>query len=823
MSNFDQILIMRLGGFYSFIFILLLICCDQSKSRDQHLLSYLPEETSVVIKINNLDNLKSELKNNGFLKDAAQTTSYKTIKKVVRAMDPIQSDTTGILAFVEGDSTQILFITYEQPNWLETDSIHQDTLSPKGIVSKEINGISIYTTTHEGKRLVSNSNELVTEAINRLKTTKGDDLLRELYQTASARKTASVFVNTKIQSEVLPPFLNPSKAVPQFFPSEWITFDLDFGQHYVNLNGLIQVKDTTHNFLRLFESTNPVENISPQIAPANTDAILSYTFDDFDTFSQNQSTYLNSPYSISTELNTAEELGIIYLNNEKAVVLNTYSAEGVQSFLDGIERSSKEYQGYEIKGLRSNGFLTETFQPLLSKFAANYYTIIDDKFVFSENSKLLENIISNRNSGSRFTDTSIYQGAQKALTDESNILLLANAEGLKLAGSGILSEQLIEQLLISNPKEQVYSSQIVADERFYHTHFSINRLSSKGTAGATIPLFTIQLDGDVVTDPQFVVNHRTNMKEIVVQDSDNNLYLISSEGKVLWKKALEGRIQGKIHQVDIYKNGRLQLAFTTSDQFIILDRNGKEVAPFNKKYPGGNLNPLAVFDYEKNKNYRFVVTQGRKVFMYNPQGNIVTGFTYKESESAIIKAPKHIRIAQRDYLVFQLEDGTLKILNRVGRERIPVAEKIAFSDNEVYHYRNKFILTDKSGTLFSIDPDGKVSKSRLNLKEDHGIDATLKTLTTVNENTLTIKGKSRDMELGVYLRPKIFYIYDKIYVSSTDIQSGQVYLFDSSNKPISNFPVFGNSTADLADLENDGKLELVTKDSDNSLIVYSLR
>ena len=44
--------------------------------------------------------------------------------------------------------------------------------------------------------------------------------------------------------------------------------------------------------------------------------------------------------------------------------------------------------------------------------------------------------------------------------------------------------------------------------------------------------------------------------------------------------------------------------------------------------------------------------------------------------------------------------------------------------------------------------------------------ATTKTLATVDENTLTIKGKKVELELGVYSKPKIFYLYDKIYAAS---------------------------------------------------------
>ena len=136
---------------------------------------------------------------------------------------------------------------------------------------------------------------------------------------------------------------------------------------------------------------------------------------------------------------------------------------------------------------------------------------------------------------------------------------------------------------------------------------------------------------------------------------------------MLWKKQLESAIQGKIQQVDIYKNGKLQLAFTTNNKLLILDRNGKEVAPFTIKHEGGNLNPLAVFDYDGKKDYRFLVTQGPKVFMYNNKGKIVSGFKYKKAESDILGAPQHFRINKKDYLCFKLANGQLKLLNRVGK------------------------------------------------------------------------------------------------------------------------------------------------------------
>ncbi|MGB5691231.1 MAG: ribonuclease HII [Flavobacteriaceae bacterium] len=803
----------------SLVLILFVLACSPSKPIEHPLLAYVPEDAALVIKINNLNTFLSELKNNRFLADIAKEKSIEKLNQAFM-LNKIEADTTALVAMFEDDSTHILFITYaRQPGSVAADSMAiAQKPAPPAVSEKG----QFHSLTTNGIKLISTSESLIDRFKNGTLSLNKEDSLDELYKTASDDKSASIFVNTRKPMSLLPTFLSPAETATPKIKTDWITFDLNSSQHYLYLNGLTKVQDTATNFLKLFHGTHPVRNISPDIASASADAILSYTFDDFEIFARNQNSYFNSPYSVNTDLQSVEEVGIIYQNNAKAVLLSTFDSEAVQKFLDGIAQQGRAYQGYDIAKLVKNDFITKSFSPLIENFKANFYTIIDNKYLFSEKEDLLESIIGNYNNGNVFSSGSLFRSVDDGLTGEANILFVANARGMKMAASSFLSTEVLGIINRAKPAKYGYTAQVVADKDYYHTHFSVNTLGSERKSGTTAPLFTVVLDNEIASDPQFVINHRTGKKEIVVQDTNHNLYLISTDGKVLWKKQLQSRVQGPISQVDLYKNGRLQLAFTTADQFIILDRNGKEVAPFVKSYPGGNLNALAVFDYEKNRGYRFVVTQGTKVYMYNSRGNVVTGFTYTEAESPILEAPKHIRVGNRDYLLFKLENGRLKILNRVGKERISVDQDFQFSSNSVYLYRNKFILTDRGGVLFSVDTKGKTDRSSLNMNEDHGIYATAKTLVTLNENTITIKGKNRDLELGVYLPPTIFYVYDKIYVSTTDIQSGQVYLFDSRNEPISNFPVFGNSNIDLADMDNDGNIELVTKDQDNSLIVYSI-
>src|SRR5690606_37333057 len=231
--------------------------------------------------------------------------------------------------------------------------------------------------------------------------------------------------------------------------------------------------------------------------------------------------------------------------------------------------------------------------------------------------------------------TSTFKTAKEQLADESSILFVSDSDGMEHFFSRYFEKEISQETNTKEWAEYTYAAQLVAEQHCHHTNILTQTIAHETSRNETTPFFTLQLDTDIATVPQFVKNHLNNKDEIVLQDQDNILYLISTDGKILWEKQLEGKVQGRIEQVDIYRNGRLQLAFTTNNQFLILDRNGKEVSPFTISFEGGNLNPLAVFDYERKKDYRFVVTQGTKLFMYNRLGEIVKGFKYTQAEQPI--------------------------------------------------------------------------------------------------------------------------------------------------------------------------------------------
>jgi hypothetical protein len=333
--------------------------------------------------------------------------------------------------------------------------------------------------------------------------------------------------------------------------------------------------------------------------------------------------------------------------------------------------------------------------------------------------------------------------------------------------------------------------------------------------------FNLTFKEDILLGPMFVSNHSNKGKDILLQDRNNVLYLISNKGIILWKKALKSAILGKAKQVDLYKNGKLQLVFSTKNKLYVIDRNGKNIDKFPLDFRDEITQPVAVFDYDKKRDYRFLITQNSNLLMYDSDKKLVKGFKYKSSKQNIIKQPIHVRHQGKDFIVIAA-GNQLKLLDRRGNIRVKVKESIDFSNESIYFCKSFFTTTNTKGELIQVDTKGNISRQRLNLEANHDITTSAKTLVVRNENKLSINMNNVDLEYGKYSSPSLFYLNDKIYVTITDLQAKKIWIFDSMAKPFIEIPVYGTSGIDLANTDDDPSLEFLTKGDAKSIILYQI-
>ena len=151
------------------------------------------------------------------------------------------------------------------------------------------------------------------------------------------------------------------------------------------------------------------------------------------------------------------------------------------------------------------------------------------------------------------------------------------------------------------------------------------------------------------------------------------------------------------------------------------------------------------------------------------------------------------------------------------------AANYSFSDNEIALLDQQFSFTDLQGNLLQINTEGKESKRPLKVNAAHKTVMKYNQLVVLEDNVLYSKGKKSVLDYGIYTPPNTFKINQQIYISITDTQNKKGYLFDSELSMLSGFPVYGSGEIDLVESSENGVLNFVIKDKENSLVVYRLK
>jgi hypothetical protein len=804
----------------SFLFLIVL-SCSNSKSKHKQFIDYAPNNSEIILKSSNIEGFKSAITNNAFFNTLSETKGYTSLKNTLTPISKLNIEGDAIICLSKSKQDSLIFTlaTKFSKTVFVTDSLKNYTeehlkYKPFGITRSTLEDEVFFSAVIDSTFLVSSSKETLLNIFNQ---EEGDTLnLKQLYAVAGANENASVLINT---TSTLAPSFFIEDDLKSSDLSDFLILDTQISEDDIYFNGIAKSKDSSLNIIDLFKNTIPQENQLQHITPGNSDGYLSFTFDDFMVFNENLKVFHHRD-SISkhkTLFNAIIEIGVIYEDKNRAIVLNSIDVIATQDALLGEQNTIDTYRGITLFEFSESTIFQETFNPFMSNISVSKYCIIDNYFVFANTKEQLQNIIANYQNKTTFGSKSYFKELSENLSTESSLMFVAKPQLLE----SVIETSITKGRSINLKDYKLSAIQYIYDTNFAHVHGNIIKGEETKTQDEISETFTLKLDADLLSNPQFVTNHITKQKEIIVQDINNTLYLISNKGKVLWKKQLNSAVIGDIEQIDIYKNGRLQLAFSTENSVNVIDRKGRDVAPFPIKLKDKITQPLSVFDYDNTKKYRLLVTQGNEVLLYDAKAKIVSGFTFSSADSEILSQPKHFRIGTKDYLVFKTKNK-LYIIDRTGKTRVLPKSKNTLSKEPIFLYKNNFTTTTESGALISVDSKGNVSKVNLNLGNSHYLETTSKTRVTFHDNTLGIKSRTIELDYGNYTRPSIFYISDKIYVTITDLQAKKIYVFDSQGKLLPNFPVYANSSIDLDNIDSDKSLEFVTKGDSNSIILYQI-
>lgn len=721
-------------------------------------------------------------------------------------------------------------------------------------------------------------------------------------KTVTSQSNVSWYINHNRFPELWANFLNPktNTRVNEFGETikrnlrkevldlqnyaSWSELDMTISDKGIALKGITAADDSLNHFLSVFEGQEAANCQAQRILPKNTSFYIGFTFSDRDLFFKNLENYYvhSDKYywreehiktmekrfkkgsrtilrnlvknqvvaaitSVSSDVNQHKTLFIV--NNESRsnnreqfeTLLKNYAKSKKLEFntllTSHVSSAGKTYQIYSFPyPSLPEIWLGKTFRFAKTSFAA----FRDDYLIFASTKEGLAKYLNDLDQGATLKNDDRYASFYKLMESKSNIGAFVDVNRIYNLNKSLFNAQFAkgfeknEEIL---RKFNGLSWQVLCENNVFINAVNIGLdLKPKEDARA---MWEVNVGSQIITTPQLVKNHRDkNANEVIFQDEAGNLQLINAEGKTVWSLPVEGKILGMIHQIDYYRNGRLQYLFNTKDKIYLLDRNGNKVANFPIKLQAPATNGVNVFDYDNNKKYRyFIACENKKVYAYNHEGNIISGWKFGQTAGQVLQPVQFFRVNNKDYIVFS-DETKVYVQNRRGETRVDHSLQKAPSSNPVVLNTNgkpKLVFTDKSGNVFYLFFDGThVQKLKSSLSQNHvftvaDIDGNSvpdfifiegKELKVVDENGKKIFTEKFDNNLhpAVHLGANSG---KKKQIGVTDSRKNRVYLFDENGKLQQGFPLDGNTAFSIGEMKT-GQVNLLVGGEGDVLYNYLL-
>ena len=473
---------------------------------------------------------------------------------------------------------------------------------------------------------------------------------------------------------------------------------------------------------------------------------------------------------------------------------------------------------------------------------AEYFTFYDNYIVFSNSLQGLESYLRSMILGATLNKDINYARFKQNCPGRSNINIFLDINKAFSIGGEIFDGELAEQLSERENNLRKYSKmswQIQRNKDIYFNALAIAFDQNPREEAQTTWQSTI--GSDIRIKPELVINHNDRLnREIILQDVTNTLHQVTNEGRIRWSIPLSGPVLSEIHQVDYYKNGRLQYLFNTKEKLFLIDRNGNNVAHFPVSLRSEATNGISVFDYNNNRDYRyFIAGEDKKIYVYDYEGKIVKGWIFGQTDHEVVTPVQHFRVAGKDYIVFK-DKSRIYIQNRRGETRVSTKARFENSANPLVlslEGTPKIVADDVKGKVYYIYFSGKYEEKKTSgFSKDHfftvddldgnGIPDFIfvdgKELVVIDGN-----GKRRfreKFENSIHSPPNIYtFTNNHKKIGIVDADGNNIYLFNPDGTLNKGFPLQGNTEFSIGRIsENSDGLNLLTGSEGGKLYNYTL-
>ncbi|MEP2668467.1 MAG: hypothetical protein ABJH04_05725 [Cyclobacteriaceae bacterium] len=426
--------------------------------------------------------------------------------------------------------------------------------------------------------------------------------------------------------------------------------------------------------------------------------------------------YLGSGSDVVSILKLNEEAGRISVFDELASKLADQKRDSLY-----IEN----YAGYQIRLIDYKNFLSQFLYPIATPSEQTFFVQIGQYLILSESVELIKVFIDDIDSEDTWGKSVEWNKFLNSSLQESNLSVFVD---------GRLTSVFLQDKLNSRWKSIFKTNNFLNIDKgslqlsrletnyYWNTsfQFSPSQLSQK-----SLEKTTYDFGSKILTQPKVVKSHVSKEIELVMQDSLNNLYLLSKNLKTLWKESIGAQIVDDVKQLDFYANGKLQLFFTTEKGIHIVDRLGRYVEGYPKGIDvGSKIGYSQLVDYDRSKRYRYLITEEKgDLTLTDKTGTPLEGWNPRKLNGKMLSAAKHYRILGKDYFLVITHAGIVNLLNRRGemikgfpldlttRPSGEVSETIGNSLAASY-----FTSVSEEGLKIQFGVDGQIRKKEVLLK-----------------------------------------------------------------------------------------------------------
>ena len=755
----------------------------------------------------------------------------------------------------------------QQFNSLVEDLQKEKSGKAAKISDREYNGVKIYDLAVKGKTFswiyldnmwVGTFTPILIEDVVRTFNNDAKDFKTEIgnvYNLPTIKKDGgNIYLNLRKIAQWLGLFSPDvqSLMIHQLGKSALLDVKVSDKSNFV-LNGFCLDSARNPNYiLSSFSSQNPVSFNLKQFVSNRALMFASYGISDGKSFARDLKAFNNGNQSLRDTLqkisdtykvNTSSltttlsgELGVCWMESKgkdlsKLLIVNSPASvdEWMTTFNTLSEKLSidtvfyEKFSEYDIRELPLYRFPEKILWPLVTGFNTSYYTRAGDAIIIGDNLEELKRFLEDIDREETWGKSVAQNHFIESTLLESNISLYINTPRIW----NVLEDNLHPKWkkFIQDNRTLVRSIGMGAIQfshlnDSYYTNISWSYKPGKAANAAASPSSDkiITNVDESLTRIFMVRTHISKNEEILVQDSARNIRLISPDGKVLWKLALDGFIVGEVEEVDFFSNGKLQYFFATPGALHIVDRLGNYVKPFPVTIREKDIDFVSVVDYDHSRKYRFLVAgRSGKLWMFDKQGANLEGWTPKDVSETLSAPPRHYRIRGKDYVVAIRRDGNAVVMNRRGEtlKGFPLnlnarPEGDYFLESGSSLQNTNFVVVSRDGFLIRFNLEGKVVSRESLLKNT--VDARFSLIGERDlKSYLILRQENKQMALfDENLKQVVTSDFvgnnavdisyldfgaGKIYIAITDVTQDLSFVYDERGKLLTSIPVESRAIA----------------------------